>query len=170
MILVISFLHIIFLGAIDALIKGNIVALYNNNWLAVPWYWKDINLVYPMLIIGVLFGLGSGLLVMWKTRWGWKYLVMLGIWAAGGLESLSYWLWIVLAGIKQEMPWLPDDSLFWWYPKEAPWMNKLFYLKWLGEGENVTREAVLYGVVIAFFINLVIYLYKRSREASDMLE
>ena len=94
---------------------------------------------------------------------------MLAVWILGGLESLSYWFGIVIFKINQEMWWLPDNSSFWWYPKEAHWLNNLIHLRWLSEGDNVTRKAVLWGVVIAFCVNLVIYLYKRSREASDML-
>jgi len=167
MIFIISFLQTIFISAIDALIKGNIVAHY-DTWQQVPWYWKDANFIYPWSIM-LIFGLGIGILIMRKSKWGWTYLLMLGIWIGSGLESLAYWLSIVVFKINQTMWWLPDDSFFWWYPREAPWMNTLFYLRWISKKSDVTREAVLWGVAIAFCINLGIYVYKKSREASDML-
>ena len=168
MILAISFLHTLIIGFFDALIKGNIVAHY-DTWQQVPWYWKDGNFIYPWSIM-LIFGLGIGILIMRKSKWGWTYLLMLGVWLFVGLESLAYWLWIVILKINQTMWWLPDDSFFWWYPREAPWLNNLIHLRWLSDGGNVTRTAVLWGVAIAFCVNLAVYLYKNSREKIDVLK
>lgn len=167
MIFIFSFLHILFLGLIDALIKGNIIASYNNDWGLVPWFWKDANIIYPASLL-IIFGLGLGFLVMRKTKWGWSYLVMLGIWVLGGLESLSYWFWIAILKINQTPWWLPDSSFFWWYPKEAPWLNHLYHLKLISFGQtlgaNVTREAVLYGIIITACLNLILYLFYQSKD------
>ncbi len=161
MILIISIIHTVIIGLADALIKGNIIAFHNNNWEQVPWYFKDENLIYPALIF-LIFGLLIGLFIKQRTNWGWTYLVTLGVWILGGLESLSYWFWIAVLRIKQTMWWLPDDSFFWWYPKEAPWLNKFIHLKLItvNESGNVSREAVIYGIIIAFSLNILIYFYQ----------
>ncbi len=168
MLLIISIIHIVIIGLADALIKGNIIASHNNNWSAVPWYFKDENLIYPALIFFV-FGLLAGLFVKRKTSWGWTYLAMLVLWALSGLESLSYWFWIAVLKINQTMWWFSDDSFFWWYPKEAPWLNKLIHLKWLSLAENVTREGVFYGIAIAFAINIIIYVFKESGDQTQVI-
>lgn len=158
---VISFIQVILIGLIDALIKGNVVSYY-NNWSKVPWYLKDENLIYPLLIAALLFLTGF-FLTRW-CRFGWKYLAHLAIWAAGGLESLGYWFWIALLPIGQNMWWLPDSSLFWWYPRNAPWLNNLMHLKWISQADNVTREGVLAGVAIAFVINASLVFMKKQRK------
>lgn len=163
MIFLISFIHIIILGLIDALIKGNVMAHY-DDWSKVPWYFKDENFIYPVIVVGLIFGLTSALIVIKKTHWGPKYLIFLGLWVLGGLESLSYWFWIAVLKINQTMWWLPDKSAIWWYPREAPWLNHYYNLKLISFGENVTREAVLYGVIIAGALNLILYLFYRSGE------
>lgn len=163
MIFIVSLIHIIFIGAIDALIKGNVIAFYNNVWQDVPWYWKDANVIYPASIF-IIFGLILAILIMKKTKWGWKYPIMLIIWGLSGLESLSYWFWIVIFNINQKMAWLPDSSFFWWYPPQAAWMNPLVHLKWLSQGPIVTRQGVLYGVLIGFCINLIIYIVTKKKK------
>lgn len=161
MIFLISFLHIILLGLADALVKGNIMAHY-DDWSQVPWYFKDENFIYPVLIVGLLFGVTSALIVIKKTNWGWKYFIFLGLWVIGGLESLSYWFWIVILKINQTMWWLPDDGIIWWYPKEAPWLNRCYNLKLISMSENVTREAVIFGIIIAGALNFILYMFLRK--------
>lgn len=164
--LIFSFLHVIVIGLADALIKGNIIASHNNRWEQVPWYFKDENLIYPALVF-LVFGLILGLFVKRKFRWGWSYIAMLVIWTLGGLESLSYWLGIHIFKINQTIWWLPDSSFFWWYPREAPWLNHLYHLKLISFSQtlnpNVTREAVLYGIIIAACLNVLICLYARQK-------
>ena len=150
-----SFIQVLFIGLIDALIKGNIMA-HCHDWSQVPWYFKDENLLYPLFIAALLFLLGF--LLAKCCGFGWKYPLLLFVWAAGGLESLSYWFWIAVLPIGQTMWWLPDASFFWWYPRHAPWLNKLFHLQWLSQTENVNRNGVLFGVLIAFAVNLALAL------------
>ncbi|NQU77602.1 hypothetical protein HQ544_02800 [Candidatus Falkowbacteria bacterium] len=165
MILLVSFLHIVLLGLADALIKANVMAHY-NDWSRVPWYFKDENFIYPVVIIGLLFGVTSTVAVIKKTNWGWKYFIFLALWVLGGLESLSYWFWNKTLRIGQGMWWLPDpdNSFFWWYPPEAPWLNRLYNLRLISFSENVTREAVLYGVLVAAGLNVILYIFIKSEE------
>ena len=150
----ISLIHIILTGLLDALVKGNVVAAYNNDWSLVPWFFKDANLLWPflLLVISVL----AGIFIMRKFKFGWKYFIFFFVWGISGLESLSYWFWIWALGIGQTLWWLPDTSFFWWYPKTAPWLNSFIHLKLLSGWGDVTRRSVLLGTVVSFVLNLVL--------------
>lgn len=162
---VLSFIHILLIGMVDALIKGSIIAHY-HNWAKVPWYFKDENLFYPSFIAVLLFALGI-LLAKWCS-FGWRYPLLLFVWAAGGLESLSYWFWIAVLPIGQKMWWLPDSSFFWWYPRSAPWLNKLIHLQWISQAENVSRTGVLIGVLTALAINVTLaFFWKNAKRPQE---
>lgn len=160
----ISLGNTLLIGLIDAIIKGNIVASY-KDWAKVPWYFKDQNYVYPGLIF-VIFLL-SALAVRKVFNFSRHYFLFLFIWAVGGLESVSYWLWIKILKIPQGPWWEPGTSVFSWYPKEAPWLDIFFHLKAVSNAEHVTREAVLTGIVGAIVLNVlltIVLTVKRTRK------
>ncbi len=138
-----SFIQIVLTGLLDALIKGNIIAFYNNDWSLVPWYFKDANFIYPTAITFV--SLLLAIIVYKKFKFSKWYFIFLII-----------WFWIRTLGIGQIMWWLPDKSFFWWYPKTAPWMNMLFYLKWLSKGVDVSRGGVFLGTLFSFCANIIL--------------
>ena len=151
----VSILHVICIGLVDALIKGNIVAHY-QNWALVPWYFKDQNIVYPFFVFTLFLVLG--IIISRKGKFGLSYLIFIIMWALGGLESLSYWFWITTLDIGQTLWWLPDSSRFWWYPQKAPWLNIFIHLKWLSQNDDVTRQGLLKGVHIVFVVNTFILI------------
>jgi len=91
-----SFVNTVFIGLIDAVIKGNVVAFY-QNWAKVPWYFKDQNYLYPGFIFFIF--LLSAFAVRKVFNFSRYYFLFLFIWAVGGLESVSYWLWIKILKI-----------------------------------------------------------------------
>jgi hypothetical protein len=159
----ISFVQAVFIGLIDAVIKGNVIAHYNSNWSLVPWYFKQQYIIYPLFIALIYFSLGA--YIAKKLNFGWKYIFLLFIWALSGVEDISYWLWISVLNINQVLSWLPDTSFFWWYPKTAPWLNSFLHLKLISGTKTVTREAVFWGTAAGSFINLVFSLiWQRKRD------
>ncbi len=162
--LAVSFIHVLFIGMTDALIKGSVIA-HCHNWAKVPWYFKDENLLYPTFIATILFSLGFFLAR--RFAFGWKYLLMLFVWAVGGLESLSYWFWIAVLPIGQEMWWLPDSSFFWWYPPHAPWLNKLLHLQWLSRSQSVSRHGVLIGAALAIAVNMGLAFSRKEKSNAE---
>ncbi len=158
----VSFVHIVLTGLLDALIKGNVMVYFNNDWARAPWYFKDENFIYPCFI-----GLVSFLAGVWlakKNNFGWRYFIFWAVWLLGGLESLSYWLFISALGIGQTLWWLPDNSFFWWYPKTAPWLNNFLHLRWLsGSQSDVSRQAVLLASSVVAFLNLILAFSWRKK-------
>lgn len=147
-------LFTLLIGAIDAVIKGNVMAHY-PDWDSVPWYFKDQYKIYPGFI--ALLFLGGGYLIAKKLKLNrTKFLVHLIILGASGIESLFYWLSIRLLRIPQPINWIPDGSFFDFYPEVAPWLNVFPWLNWLTPGPDVTRVGVILGSYIGISIVLIL--------------
>ncbi len=151
-----SLVNILLVGLVDALLKGNLMAYY--GWERLPWYFKDVNFVYPAFIFLVF--LASGFLFIKLFKLPKIYWLFLAVWGFFGLESLGYWFWIDSLKINQTRIWLPDSSFFGFYPPEAPWLKTFFpHLRFLSGGETITRGGLLLGTLIALTINLFLSWY-----------
>lgn len=157
-----SLVNILLISLVDALLKGNLMAIY--SWEKLPWYFKDANLVYSAFIF--LIFLISGFLFRKLFKFSRIYWLFLVVWGFFGLESLGYWFWIDSLKINQARAWLPDSSFFSFYPPQAPWLETFFpHLKLLSGGTTVTRNGLLLGILVSVVINisLVAHLFKRSK-------
>lgn len=159
---IIIILHTFFVGAIDAIIKGNIVASY-PDWASVPWYFKDQYKLYPgfIALIFIFGGLAIAKALKLNQK---KFLLMTFIIGLSGLESLLYWLSIKLFSIPQSTWWAKNDSIFSFYPEIAPWLNVFPHINWLTRGGDVTRQGVLMGSLIAIIIIIIINITWKDKD------
>lgn len=132
---------VVLVGALDANVKGRLVAAY--GWENLERFWQDhLGWSWPV----ALFGTFSVMLWMCgKMRKNWRALVYFLFLGSAAAEFLVYWFMLPAFGIAQEAHWIPGRPPVSWFqwPPEAPWLNPLPLARLFSAGETVHLNGVL---------------------------